>query len=110
MKPTKRLHLDLETYSACDLKKSGVYKYAEHETTRVLLAAYAIDDDPVEVLYADDDEAEKGILEKLVVLGLTGNRVEKAAHNANFERIVLTGRLRARGLFNAPDGVMLPSD
>lgn len=110
MKPTKRLHLDLETYSACDLKKSGVYKYAEHETTRVLLAAYAIDDDPVEVLYADDDEAERKLLEKLVTLGLTGNRVEKAAHNANFERIVLTGRLRARGLFNASDGVMLPSD
>lgn len=109
MKPTERLHLDLETYSACDLKKSGVYKYAEHETTRVLLAAYAIDDDPVEVLYADDDEAEKRLLEKLLLLRLPSDRVEKVAHNANFERIVLTSRLRAHGLFDAPYGMMLPS-
>lgn len=41
------LYLDLETYSEVDLKKCGSYCYAEHPSTEILLAIYAIDDGEV---------------------------------------------------------------
>ncbi|QJQ80429.1 DNA polymerase I [Salmonella phage vB_SenTO17] len=41
------LYLDLETFSEADLKKVGSYAYAEHPSTEILLAIYAIDDDDV---------------------------------------------------------------
>lgn len=43
----KHLFLDLETYSEVDLKKCGSYCYAEHPSTEILLAIYAIDDGDV---------------------------------------------------------------
>ena len=42
------LHLDLETRSTVDLPKSGPYVYAEHPTTDVWVACWAIDDEPVQ--------------------------------------------------------------
>ncbi|QCO05459.1 DNA polymerase [Azospirillum argentinense] len=41
------LSIDLETRSTVDLKRSGVYPYAEHPTTDVWCAAFALDDGPV---------------------------------------------------------------
>ena len=41
------LYLDLETFSEADLKKVGSYAYAEHPSTEILLAIYAIDDGDV---------------------------------------------------------------
>ena len=41
------LYLDLETYSEADLKRVGSYAYAEHDSTEILLALYAIDDGDV---------------------------------------------------------------
>jgi len=43
----KHLYLDLETFSEADLKKCGSYAYAEHPSTEILLAIYAIDDGDV---------------------------------------------------------------
>lgn len=43
----KHLFLDLETYSEVDLKKCGSYCYAEHPSTEILLAIYAVDDGEV---------------------------------------------------------------
>ena len=40
-------YLDLETFSEADLKKVGSYAYAEHPSTEILLAIYAIDDGEV---------------------------------------------------------------
>ena len=45
----KELSIDLETYSDVDIKKSGVYKYAESDTFEILLFAVSIDSDPVTV-------------------------------------------------------------
>ena len=42
-----RLHLDFETRGTVDLTKVGVYVYANHPRTEVLLARYAIDDGPI---------------------------------------------------------------
>lgn len=41
------LYLDLETFSEADLKKVGSYAYAEHPSTEILLAIYAVDDGDV---------------------------------------------------------------
>lgn len=43
------LFIDTETFSECDLKKTGGYRYAQHLTTRVTLFGYAIDDDAAKV-------------------------------------------------------------
>ena len=42
-----RLHLDLETRGTADLTRVGVYVYANHPDTEVLLARYCIDDGPI---------------------------------------------------------------
>ena len=43
------LYLDVETYSECELKKCGGFRYAQDSTTRVTLFGYAIDDAPAKV-------------------------------------------------------------
>ena len=39
-----RLHIDFETASDLDLKKVGVYRYAEHPSTIIRCMAWGIDD------------------------------------------------------------------
>ncbi|RWA81472.1 MAG: hypothetical protein EOQ31_31495 [Mesorhizobium sp.] len=43
-----RLRIDLETRSVIDLRARGVYNYAQHPSTDVLLASYKIDDGPLQ--------------------------------------------------------------
>lgn len=43
-----RVVIDLETCSTCDLRKTGAQVYAEHPSTMVTIACYAIDNDLVE--------------------------------------------------------------
>lgn len=43
-----RLRIDLETRSVIDLRERGVYNYAQHSSTDVLLASYKIDDGPLQ--------------------------------------------------------------
>jgi hypothetical protein len=52
------LYLDFETRSHCDLKKHGVYNYAQHASTEVLCMSYAFGDEPVQTwvpFYTDAD-------------------------------------------------------
>jgi DNA polymerase bacteriophage-type len=44
-----KIHIDFETRSACDLKKSGADVYARHPTTDPLCMAWALNDEPVEL-------------------------------------------------------------
>ena len=72
------LWLDFETRSHCDLKKHGVYNYAEHPTTEVLCMSYAFGDDEVRTWrqpapFPDDVRHHIGRI---------------AAHNAAFERLI----------------------
>ena len=48
------LHRDYETRSQCVLKSAGAYRYAADPRTTVLCAAYAVDDDPVQLWTAGD--------------------------------------------------------
>ncbi|WP_028125408.1 DNA polymerase [Eremococcus coleocola] len=83
---TRRLSIDIETFSSTDLSKSGVYKYAESEDFQVLLFAYAWDGGEVEVV----DLAQSESLPEDVREALQDNHTEKWAFNTNFERVCLS--------------------
>ena len=42
------LYIDFETRSHCDLKRHGVYNYAQDGTTEVLCMSFAFDDEDVQ--------------------------------------------------------------
>ena len=42
--------VDIETYSDVDIKKAGLYKYAQSPAFEVLLIAWAVDDGPVQIV------------------------------------------------------------
>ena len=46
----KQLSVDLETYSSVDLKKSGVYRYAESPDFEIILFGYSVDGGEVTVV------------------------------------------------------------
>lgn len=75
------LHIDFETRSAVDLRKTGVYVYAEDASTDIWCAAYALGDDKVRLWIPGlpcPDDVEGHIR--------TGGTV--TAHNVAFERII----------------------
>ncbi|MDO5018745.1 MAG: DNA polymerase [Lagierella massiliensis] len=88
----KRISIDIETYSSIDLGKCGVYKYAESEDFEILLFAYAIDDEDVEVI----DLTNGQTVPQEIILALKDESIEKWAFNANFERVCLSRFLGER--------------
>jgi DNA polymerase len=82
------LSIDIETYSSTDLLKCGVYRYAESKDFEVLLFAYALDDEPVQVVDLTKDELPDTVEAMLLSPWYT-----KAAFNANFERTCLSRML-----------------
>lgn len=80
----KVLHIDIETYSSCDID-CGVYKYAGSEDFTILLLAYAFDKEDVKVIDLANGEKLPGLL----LSALTDPNITKIAHNANFERTCL---------------------
>jgi DNA polymerase len=83
------LAVDIETYNSVNLLATGVYKYAESPDFEILLLAYAMDDDPVNII----DCTKQAVDPELVKL-LTDPRLPKTAFNANFERTCLARWLR----------------
>jgi DNA polymerase len=72
------LWIDFETRSHCDLKKHGVYNYAQDATTDVLCMSYAFDDEDVVTWLPTQPFPER-------VRNHTGKIY---AHNAAFERLI----------------------
>lgn len=82
----RTLAIDIETYSAVDLGKVGVYRYSEDPSFEILLFAYAWDDEPVQIVdLACGEEIPEGVL-----LALTSGAVTKTAYNAQFERVCIS--------------------
>lgn len=82
----KTLSIDLETYSSIDLKKSGVYPYAESPDFEILLFAYSINEGDVQVVdIACGEKVPNDILR-----ALTDNTITKWAYNCQFERVCLS--------------------
>lgn len=79
------LSIDIETYSSIDLIESGVYRYVNTPDFKILLFAYAFDDEEVKII--DVEQGEE--LPKVVYQALQDEYVIKTAYNANFEMICI---------------------
>ena len=85
----KELSVDIETYCDVDLRKTGVYRYAEDESFEILLIAVSINNAPVIVYDLTKDE-----LPNLILQALLDDTVIKWAFNATFERICLSNWIK----------------
>ena len=84
------LSIDLETFSDVDLKKCGVYKYAESPDFEILLFGVSVNGGEVTVYdLASGDTVPEGIIR-----ALADDSVIKWAYNASFERVCLSVWLR----------------
>lgn len=74
----KELSIDIETYSDYDLKKCGMYKYVESPNFKILLFAWAFDNEPVQITTGDKIPIQ---LKKALI----DPSIKKTAYNAAFE-------------------------
>ena len=86
MEKIESISIDIETYSDRDLKKCGVYKYAESPNAELLLFGYSINNGPVTVI----DVAQGEEVPEYILKALTDYNIIKWAYNASFERIFLS--------------------
>ena len=91
----RRLSVDIETYSNADIKRVGLYRYAEDPSFDVLIIAYSVDGGPVTVIDLCAGEASK--LSEFHDL-LTDPGTEIHAYNAAFEWWCLSTFFRHWGL------------
>lgn len=99
-------HIDIETFSESPLKSSGMYKYAEHPSTEILVLCYAFDDGPVHIwvpLESLPKKVTRRVIEKLEpgskfvvqphppedLYYYVRQGGECRAHNSGFERALL---------------------
>ena len=75
------LWVDFETRSTCDLRSKGVYNYAQHATTKMLCAAYAFDDEDVQLWWANEPAPAR-----LAEYFKTGGLIY--CHNEEFDRLI----------------------
>lgn len=88
--------LDCETFSECDLKKAGAWRYAEDPTTEVLVVTYSIAEGPVRTWWpgAPMPFDLRDAVESGAVID---------AHNAMFERAIWTRILTPRHGWGLPE-------
>lgn len=96
----KRVVMDFETRSMCDLKKSGAYKYSLDPATRPTCLAFKVHGEP-KVYFLDFQMV--GLPWKalpfnlrIIWMKLIDEKYEFAAHNAFFERCIYTNVLVKR--------------
>lgn len=104
---TDAIHFDIESFSECDLKEAGAYKYAEHPSTEMLMMSYRFGNGPVH-LWLPYNEFPQAVLDEVqakqpdailqvqrAVPTALREHLESGgewrAHNAQFERVVLNG-------------------
>ncbi|WP_368406654.1 DNA polymerase [uncultured Ruminococcus sp.] len=82
--------IDIETKSDKDISKCGIYAYTDTPYFDILLFAYSIDGQPVQVV----DTANGEEIPENVLVALVDENVIKRAFNVNFERVCLSKYLR----------------
>lgn len=87
-----KLSLDFESYSELDLKEVGTYVYAAN--AEILLAAFAIDDEPVEVWDATSEPMPAKLRDALLKVQ-SDPTSELIAHNGAFDKAILNACLPA---------------
>ena len=100
----KELSIDIECYSEVDLRKTGVYRYAEDESFEILLVAVSIDNGPVIVYDLTNEDLPKNIIDAIV-----SDEVIKWAFNANFERVCFSNWLKRCHSDLLTDGFLSPT-
>lgn len=100
----KELSIDLETYCEVDLRKSGVYSYAEDDSFKILLLAVSVDNGPVTVYDLTKENLPDQILQALV-----NDSIIKWAFNASFERICLSNWLKKHHPKLLSEGFLSPN-
>ena len=90
------LHIDFETRSAVDLKKAGMYRYAEDPTTEIILASYRFGDEPV--------KRWRGAIPPDEVTGHIALGGKMIGHNQGFERVIWNAKIAPlTRVYLAPD-------
>lgn len=77
------LHLDFETRSTVDLRKAGMYRYAEDPTTEVICLSWRLGDGPVQRWHPGQPIPKE----------LGAHQGVYVAHNAGFERTIWNHKL-----------------
>jgi len=90
------LHVDFETRSAADLKKTGAYAYAADPTTDIWCMAYAFGGELVQI-WTPGRPVPADVVEHVMLGGVC------VAHNAAFERVIWRYILAPRYGFPEPD-------
>lgn len=100
----KELSIDIETYSEIDLRKSGVYRYAEDNSFEILLVAVSVDNGPVTVYDLTKEDLPSDIIDAIV-----SDDVIKWAFNANFERVCFSNWLKKQHPELIAEGFLSPT-
>lgn len=101
--------VDIETYSDVDIKKAGLYKYAQSPAFEVLLIAWAVNDGPVRIVDLTIDPGAEGAGREYQALQdflrvYNDRDTMLHAYNAAFEHTCLNEWARRRGLPERPIG------
>jgi DNA polymerase len=83
-----RCHIDFESRSTVDLRRSGVYRYAEDPTTAVIVVCWAVDQEPVRTWFP-----LKAPMPADLRAALIDNQCILVAHNAGFERTLFNKKI-----------------
>lgn len=99
---THHLSVDIETYSDVDIKKAGLYKYAQSPAFDILLIAWAVDDGPVRIADLTIDPGAEGSSREYQNLmdffhAFYDPDTVRHAYNAAFEHYCLNAWLRRQG-------------
>lgn len=84
----KRMHIDIETFSAIDLKNAGVYRYAEDPSFEIHSVGYCIGDGDIRVFSPWSDDMASEVVTTFIT-HLFDKDTVKIAFNATFERVCL---------------------
>ena len=101
--------VDIETYSDIDIKKAGLYKYAQSPAFEVLLIAFAVDSGPVQIVDLTADPGGEGsganwqVLQEFRRLWVADDVIFHA-YNAAFEHYCLNTWARRQGWNTRPIG------
>ena len=112
---SERLHIDIESFSEADLKKVGMYAYAEHPSTEVLVLCFSHGHGPVNIwIPAEERDIPEAVIAAVrakldsaatlyiqplcpdVLVRAVESGMELGAHNAGFERTMLNGHAGQR--------------
>ena len=105
----RNVSVDIETYSDVDIKKAGLYKYAQSPAFEVLLIAWAVDDGPVQIVDLTTDPGANGSGAEYIKLQewlalWRADDVLWHAYNAAFEHYCLNVWAARHGLPQKPIG------